>query len=1064
MMRVVRTLLLILPLALAATWLAASAEEGGARSPFGDLQVRSETNATEISLEVPKRVVAQDQTQKRPGLSASGQPARVKPPPERTATPEAIGRPEETETPEATPTPPPEATPTERKARGTPTPKRESAPGGLTVNEIHLFFPGVTIPRPRLITVDDRIVQEARLFPDEGGVSMTVVARRPIYYVVSRDNSQLFIRVEPGTLLAEEATGPIIVERTPSVPRAGTKAPRAQGPATQQQGATIQGAELMPKITMPAMRKGEGLTLDAEHLSTDEEKNEIVAQGHVTIARAGSMLTADEVRINRDTQQGQATGNVQFTDPQGTIQAADFAGNLEDETGELTNGTIYLSANHLTISGEKIQKSFGQTYHIENGEFTTCQCGAGAPSWSIAGKSVDITLNGYGLVEQPRLKILETPVLPLPYMSFPAKKTRQTGFLSPLYGYSRKRGFTYMQPLYVVLNKSADFTIAPDIATSARLGAIGEFRWAIDDRSKGVINASYFNEFLNNDRNNDVIVGSAANPTIPENRWSETADIRQDLPFELRGFVDSLAVSDDFFLRQMPTVSFDPEYARTLRTSLFDSTRAGLYRYWDHATLISQVAYYQDFIQPQDQTFQRFPQLQFFASDRFLDRHLKLGMSDDFTDFARKQGFDGPRLDLNPQAAVPFRWKEYLNGSIGLSGRETAYHMNNTDLLLPTPTPGSSSGPTPTPTPSTPLAKNPTRELYQFNATLATQLSRVFDVGGEHVQKLKHTIEPEVDYLYIPDVNQNDLPTYDFVDKIDRRNLFTYGFTSRLLAKLDRAPDIDRRRPLSVGDLNSFSGVTPSPFGDEDQRGGLASLGNPNLSGPTPSGIGADTGEAEKENTEGAPTTLGAPTTFANETAEQRAARLEEEKSAVSRVTEWARLQVFQSYDIRDSLQSDTGPDPNDHFSDVDVHMRLHPQQAFSLIYDSTVNAKEAILTSANVGVVLRDPRERSAEGFLRSTQRASIGVSYRFISNQVVKEVDGGVVVPLADTLSTFYQARYDALAGIFLEKTGGFRLTSQCQCWIADLSVTDLVNPPETQLRFQVTLVGLGSIGRTR
>jgi lipopolysaccharide assembly outer membrane protein LptD (OstA) len=1054
MMRVVPTLLLLLPLALAATWLAASAEEDGARSPFGDLQVRSETDATEISLEVPKAVVEQDLTQKRPGLSASGQPARVKQPPERAAAPESIG------TPEATPTPPPEATPTEGKARATPRPKRQSQAGGLTVNEIHLFFPGVTIPRPRLITVDDRIVQEARLFPDEGGVSMTVVARRPIYYVVSRDSGELYIRVEPGTLLAEEPTGPI-VERTPTGGlRAGAKAPRARGPGAQQQGTAIQGEQLLPKVTMPSMRKGEGLTVDAEHLSTDEEKNEIVAQGHVTIARAGSMLTADQVRINRDTQRGQATGNVQFTDPQGTIQAADFAGNLEDETGELTNGTIYLSANHLTISGEKIQKSFGQTYHIENGEFTTCQCGAGAPSWSIAGKSVDITLDGYGLVEQPRLKILETPVLPLPYMSFPAKKTRQTGFLSPLYGYSRKRGFTYMQPLYVVLNKSADFTIAPDIATSARLGAIGEVRYAIDDRSKGVIDASYFNEFLNNNPNNDVIVGSAANPTIPENRWSVTADIRQDLPFELRGFVDSLAVSDDFFLRQMPTVSFDPEYARTLRTSLFDSTRGGVYRYWDHATLISQVAYYQDFIQPQDQTFQRFPQLQFFASDRFLDRRLKLGMSDDFTDFVRKQGFDGPRLDLNPQAAVPFRWKEYLNGSIGIQGRETAYHMNNTDLLLPTPTvtPGTSSGPTPTPTPSTPLAKNPTRELYQLNAMLATQISRVFDVGGEHVQKLKHTIEPEVDYLYIPDVNQNDLPTYDFVDKIDRRNLFTYGFTSRLLAKLDRAPELDRRRPLSVGDLSSFSGVTPSPFGDEDQRGGLSSLGNPNLSGPTPSGIGADVDEAEKEAAQ------GTPTTGENQSPEARAARLAEEKSAVSNVVEWARLQIFQSYDIRDSLQSATGPDQNDHFSDVDLHMRLYPHEAFTLIYDSTVNAREAILTSANVGVVLRDPRQRAAEGFLRAAQRASLGVSYRFISNQVVKEVDGGIVVPLADTLSTFYQARYDALAGLFLEKTGGFRLTSQCQCWIADLSVTDLVNPPETQLRFQITLVGLGSIGRTR
>jgi hypothetical protein len=333
MMRVVRKLLLILPLALVATWLAASAEEGGERSAFGDLQVRSGTDATEISLEVPNAVVEVDRTQKRPGLSASGQPARVTEPPKRSPTPKAVGTPEAIERPETTPTPPPEATPTKREGRGKGGPKREVQAAALTVNEVHLFFPGVTIPRPRIITVGDRIVQEARLFPDEGGVSMTVVARRPIYYVVSRDSNELVIRVEPGTLLAEEPTTPIAVP-APSGLKVGTKQPSAQGRGAQQQGAAVQGAQLVPQVSMPAMRKGEGLTVDAEHLSTDEEKNEIVAQGHVTIARAGSMLTADEVRINRDTQQGQAKGNVQFTDPQGTIQAADFAGNLEDETGD----------------------------------------------------------------------------------------------------------------------------------------------------------------------------------------------------------------------------------------------------------------------------------------------------------------------------------------------------------------------------------------------------------------------------------------------------------------------------------------------------------------------------------------------------------------------------------------------------------------------------------------------------------------------------------------------------------------------------------------------------------
>src|SRR5262249_1819790 len=161
----------------------------------------------------------------------------------------------------------------------------------------------------------------------------TVVARRPIYYVVSRTSDELSIHVEPATLLAAEPTGPLAAaERTP-VARRGQQRPG--GAATGIAGGAVQGAELVPKGTMPPLKKGEGLTLDAEHLSADEEKNEIIAKGHVTIARAGSLLTADQVRVNRDTQMGDAQGNVVFSDPQGSIDADSFMGNLEDETGEL---------------------------------------------------------------------------------------------------------------------------------------------------------------------------------------------------------------------------------------------------------------------------------------------------------------------------------------------------------------------------------------------------------------------------------------------------------------------------------------------------------------------------------------------------------------------------------------------------------------------------------------------------------------------------------------------------------------------------------------------------------
>jgi LPS-assembly protein len=766
----------------------------------------------------------------------------------------------------------------------------------------------------------------------------------------------------------------------------------------------------------------------------------------VTIARASSLLTADEVRINRDTQIGEARGNVNLTDPQGSIQADSLKGNFEDETGELTNGSINLTTSQMTINGERLVKSFGQTYHIENGVFTTCRCGAGAPSWSIAGSDIDITLDGYGYVRNATFRILDVPVLYLPWAAFPAKTSRQTGLLAPQFGYSGKRGFEYLQPLYININKSADVTVAGDIETDARVGGLGEYRWALDRTSKGVLNGTFFNESLRTNANRDIVNTNVADPDIPENRWSETASIEQELPLGIRFFADSLAVSDDFFLREIPTFSFDPAYAQTLRTSRFDTSRAGLLRSWDHATIIAEAEYFQDFIQEDDLTLQRLPEVLLFASDRFLDRHLKLGVNAEFTNFARRKGFDGERGDVTPRAEVPFRLQEYLRGRLGIQYRETGYHMENTDLILPLTQSGGIVDPATLGLVAP--SRNSSREIYQADASISSEVSRIFEVDGEDVTKLKHTIEPGVDYRFVPDVNQEDLPTFDFVDRIERRNQFTYGFTSRLLAKLATAPAANEERlPYSVADLNSFRDVSASPFDDERTRGGLHALGD--VAGP---GERQDPTAAEPSGP-----TRGVPEA---ETADQRAARLADERSAISHIVEWGRLQIFQSYDLDQSLRTER----IDHFSDVDAILRVTPSRLFSLRYESSVDARDQRLTAASISLVMRDPRPRSAEGLLQSGDRASLGVGYRFISDNRVEELDGALTVPLADTLSVFYLTRYDQLARTFLENTGGFRFFSQCRCWILDLAVSNRVNPNETEVRAQVTLVGLGSIGRSR
>ncbi|NIQ93611.1 MAG: LPS-assembly protein LptD, partial [Desulfuromonadales bacterium] len=75
--------------------------------------------------------------------------------------------------------------------------------------------------------------------------------------------------------------------------------------------------------------------------------------------------------------------------------------------------------------------------------------------------------------------------------------------------------------------------------------------------------------------------------------------------------------------------------------------------------------------------------------------------------------------------------------------------------------------------------------IYDVFAHLGTRLSRTFDVGGRHVDKIRHSVEPEVGYLYIPREDQSDLPQFDRLDRIEATNRLRYALTNRLTARLD---------------------------------------------------------------------------------------------------------------------------------------------------------------------------------------------------------------------------------------------------------------------------------------
>jgi LPS-assembly protein len=531
--------------------------------------------------------------------------------------------------------------------------------------------------------------------------------------------------------------------------------------------------------------EGGQIIIDADSLSYDKDLDTMSAYGDVVVRRGDSVLRADEVLLNRKSNEAQATGNTQLTSPDAEIHAATMFLDLDTETGQLSDAQIYSERLGYTLSGDRIEKRAGQSYRIENGRFTTCLCVDGKPTWSIAGRSLDVALDGYGYVEHGQMEILGWPVLWLPRFVFPAYAERQSGLLMPRVGFSNRRGFQLLQPYYWAINKSQDVTLSLDVETAVRIGLLGHYRYAFSETSAGEFQVGYFNESIRS-QSPEVRVPPGINPVAPINRWGMIGHHTEDLG-DTRLYGDLLLVGDNLFLREMNSFTANERNQLDLRTSTFTTSRLGGLQEWDRAFLQAEGIYYQDLIGPivqqpngtpnqnESLVIQRAPEIDLTAQKQ-LGFDLMGNFTGSVTNFQRGLGLTGFRADLRPEAELALPLGPSFYGGLRAAGRETAYALTENEML---------NGFTGT-VPAAGLINLPStssREIFELHSYLGTEFDRVYDFPYFGLDKLKHTIEPMVEYMYIPPVDQGDLPVFDGIDRINKRSLFTYGFASRLLGR-----------------------------------------------------------------------------------------------------------------------------------------------------------------------------------------------------------------------------------------------------------------------------------------
>ena len=523
--------------------------------------------------------------------------------------------------------------------------------------------------------------------------------------------------------------------------------------------------------------RGGPVTIEADSIAYDGEEELFQASGKVLITFEGGYLKADAASLNRRTNRAMATGHVLLRSDQDVLEGEKISFDVVARTGMVEDGKMFISRNHFYVKGKRIEKQSEATYRLEDATVTTCD--GDEPDWRLAGEELNLTVDGYGTLKNGRFLARDLPILYMPYLIFPAKTTRQTGLLFPRFAYSRdKNGLDVEIPFYWAASDSTDATFFQRYMEKRGFKEGVEFRYFTSPDSFGVFYGDVIND---RKRVTDSAGGMSRDWQDDRYRWSYYLNHESKPGDGIHLRTDIRRVSDHWYFRDFSSFNYYLDHysqnqaERFQRVSFLgdeslgslDST-ARLTKDWSLYNVTALARYTDDFTSPDNSaTLQKYPEviLTGFRQPLF-GSPVQLEFTAGYDHFFRQEGQKGHLWDINPTLYWPLKLGRYARVTPLAGFRGNVWERTDS---------GMDAG-----------DKYGDREVFTLGTTLSTEMSRVFDVKGAGIEKIRHGIQPEIAYTYIPDASQDLAP--DYLERIPGQHSLSYGVTNTLLARM-RAKD-----------------------------------------------------------------------------------------------------------------------------------------------------------------------------------------------------------------------------------------------------------------------------------
>lgn len=364
-------------------------------------------------------------------------------------------------------------------------------------------------------------------------------------------------------------------------------------------------------------------------------------------------------------------------------------------------GTTSLRGPGIQLTGTQFEYRDG-VLRAHGVRFTPCP--SPRPDWSLgAGRLTLDRARGWGRAWNTTVRVLDVPILWLPYLDFPLNDQRKSGFLYPRFSESGNSGLEFSLPYYWNLAPARDLTLT--LRASSRRGAMPavEYRYL---RPTG--GGRLYTEFLPADAADGDRFRGRFTATLNHQRgplrFSMAADRTTDREY-LADLSDRLANSSTRYLEQLGELRYQQ-----------DNTTAWL-RLEEFQSLIADTA----------APHARVPGLG--VEWAAAGRRLRYTFSGRLARFSGT-GADGLRLYAHPRLDWELRapWG-FLIPRAGL--RYTAYRLDDKPSRLSTTLP-----------------------VLELDAGLL--LERPLRAGS-----WLHVLEPRLHYRYVPFKDQSAQPLYD---------------------------------------------------------------------------------------------------------------------------------------------------------------------------------------------------------------------------------------------------------------------------------------------------------------